>query len=333
MKALYRLFKRSNGIYYVENNQTGKQSSLKTRDRSEAEQLLNARNQDSSQTQLNREIGLTYIKGSDPELANRTWQKVFDAVCSVGSETTQSRRGRLYGKSCFDVIRDKSLIETTSDDLLRLLKPLGSFDNEHLKLAQNYAVQIGWIDRRIVPTKLWPKITPKPKRAITLEEHERIVNAEQNVERKAYYQILWETGASQTDGASLTAENIDWVNETISYHRRKLGTESSPAILKMGPKLKALLMDLPSEGPLFPKLNQQGAEHRSAEFSRRLRLLGIKGISLHSYRYAWAERALAVGLPERFAMKALGHSSKAIHHAYAKNAVVEVPALETYAKD
>ena len=75
MKALYRLFKRSNGVYYVENNQTGKQSSLKTRDRSEAEQLLNARNQDSSQTQLNREIGLTYIKSSDPELANRTWQK------------------------------------------------------------------------------------------------------------------------------------------------------------------------------------------------------------------------------------------------------------------
>ena len=32
-------------------------------------------------------------------------------------------------------------------------------------------------------------------------------------------------------------------------------------------------------------------------------------------------------------MKALGHSSKAIHHAYAKNAVVEVPSLENYAKD
>ena len=332
MKALYRLFKRSNGVYYVENNQTGKQSSLKTRDRSEAEQLLNARNQDSSQTQLNREIGLTFIKSSDPELANRTWQKVFDAVCSIGSETTQSRRERLYGKNCFDVIRHKPLIETTSDDLLRLLKPLGSFDNRHLKLAQNYAVKIGWIDRDILPGKLWPKITPKPKRAITQKEHDRIVTSEQNVERKAYYHLLWETGASQTDGASLTADNIDWANERIIYQRCKLGTESQPAILKMGPGLKGLLLDLPSEGPLFPKLNQLGAEHRSAEFSRRIRLLGIKGISLHSYRYAWAERALAVGLPERFAMKALGHSSKAIHHAYAKNAIVEVPALETYAK-
>lgn len=40
----------------------------------------------------------------------------------------------------------------------------------------------------------------------------------------------------------------------------------------------------------------------------------------------------SAGLPERIAMKALGHSSKAIHHAYAKNAVVEVPSLEGYAK-
>ena len=333
MKALYRLFKRSNGVYYVENNQTGKQSSLKTRDRREAEQLLNAHNQDSSQTQLNREIGLTFIKSSDPELANRTWQKVFDAVCSNGAEITQSRRRRLYGKNCFDVIRHKPLIETTSDDLLRLLKPLGSFDNRHLKLAQNYAVKIGWIDRDILPSKLWPKITSKPKRAITLEEHERIVSTEHNAEHKAFYELLWWTGAAQTDGASLTAENINWVNETIIYHRRKLKQDSPPAILKMGSKLKALLMDLPSEGSLFPKLNQQGAEHRSAEFSRRLKILGIKGISLHSYRYAWAERALEAGLPERIAMKALGHSSKAIHHAYAKNAVVEVPSLENYAKD
>jgi len=332
MKALYRLFKRSNGIFYVQSNQTGKQTSLKTRDAAEAKSLLEARNHQSNQIQLNREIGLAYIKGSDPGLAGRTWQLVFDAVCSCASEKTQERRRRIFKKAIFNVIRNKPLVETTSEDLMGVLKRVGSFDNAHLRLAQNYAFEIGWLDRRIVPTKLWPKVAPKPKRAITPEEHERILDAEQNPERKAYYQILWETGASQSDGATLTAENIDWVNETIIYHRGKLKADSPPAILKMGSKLKALLMDLPSEGPLFPKLNQQGAEHRSAEFSRRLKLLGIKGVSLHSYRYAWAERALKAGLPERIAMKALGHSSKAIHHAYAKNAVVEVPSLENYSK-
>jgi len=53
-------------------------------------------------------------------------------------------------------------------------------------------------------------------------------------------------------------------------------------------------------------------------------------ISLHSYRYAWAERAKTVGMPERFAQQALGHSSKAFVRAYSKKAKVIVPSLEDY---
>ena len=62
----------------------------------------------------------------------------------------------------------------------------------------------------------------------------------------------------------------------------------------------------------------------------RLKTVGISGVSLHSYRYAWAERAKAAGYPERFAMQALGHSSKAVHRAYAKQAQVTLPPLEEY---
>jgi hypothetical protein len=50
----------------------------------------------------------------------------------------------------------------------------------------------------------------------------------------------------------------------------------------------------------------------------------------HGYRYAWAERAKVVGMPERFAQAALGHNSKAIHRAYAKKAQIIVPSLEEY---
>ena len=49
-----------------------------------------------------------------------------------------------------------------------------------------------------------------------------------------------------------------------------------------------------------------------------------------SYRYAWAERALTAGYPERFAMENLGHNSKAVHRAYAKRALVKIPSLEDY---
>jgi hypothetical protein len=55
-------------------------------------------------------------------------------------------------------------------------------------------------------------------------------------------------------------------------------------------------------------------------------------VTLHSYRYAWAERALQCGYPERFAQQALGHNSKAVHHAYSKHAEVTVPSLDDWEK-
>ena len=58
--------------------------------------------------------------------------------------------------------------------------------------------------------------------------------------------------------------------------------------------------------------------------------LGISGVTLHSYRYAWAERAKTVGYPERFAQEALGHNSKAVHRAYAKRALMKIPSLKDY---
>jgi len=74
------------------------------------------------------------------------------------------------------------------------------------------------------------------------------------------------------------------------------------------------------------------AGDRATEFRQRCDGLGIKGVSLDSYRYAWAERALKCGYPERFAQQALGHNSKAVDHAYSKHAEVTVPSLDDWKK-
>jgi len=65
-------------------------------------------------------------------------------------------------------------------------------------------------------------------------------------------------------------------------------------------------------------------------FIRRYRLVEVSGFCLHSYRYAWAERAKMSGYPERFAQLDLGHNSVAMHRAYARNAKVDLPPLEEY---
>ena len=53
-------------------------------------------------------------------------------------------------------------------------------------------------------------------------------------------------------------------------------------------------------------------------------------MSLHSYRYAWAERAKTAGYPERYAQVNLGHNSKAMTRAYSRKAEVEMPSLSEY---
>ncbi|MEI8196081.1 MAG: hypothetical protein WCI73_09250, partial [Phycisphaerae bacterium] len=88
----------------------------------------------------------------------------------------------------------------------------------------------------------------------------------------------------------------------------------------------------PGTGPLFPYLRGVREADRATEFRQRCCGLGIEGVTLHSYRYAWAERAKVAGYPERFAQAALGHNSKAVHRAYAKNAKVVLPSLASFEK-
>ena len=134
-------------------------------------------------------------------------------------------------------------------------------------------------------------------------------------------------GASQGDIASLRGEDVDWKDGTVSFTRKKTGV---PVIVHLGGEALNLFKDLPAEGVLFPYLSGVRAGDRATEFGQRCHQLGIQGVTLHSYRYAWAERAKVVGMPERFAQAALGHNSKAIHRAYAKKAQIIVPSLEDY---
>lgn len=126
----------------------------------------------------------------------------------------------------------------------------------------------------------------------------------------------------------MTAEHVDWHHRVLTYQRKKLEVGSPPARLGVGVQLETLLRALPATGLLFPGIARLSSSDRAAEFRRRCRLLGITGISLHSFRYGFAERAFEAGLSERFAQAALGHSSKAVHRHYAKGAATVCPPLE-----
>jgi integrase len=129
------------------------------------------------------------------------------------------------------------------------------------------------------------------------------------------------------DWCDLAAEDIDWTGRVVSFRRQKTGTVS---IIRFGEELETVLRMLPQAGPLFPKLKPMREAHRATEFARACSRLAIKGATLHSYRYAWAERARTCGYPERFAQESLGHNSKAVHRAYVKRTPTKIASLEDY---
>ncbi len=221
------------------------------------------------------------------------------------------------------------LVETTADDFRAVLAAGGAFTNHFLRCLHNLALGLGWLPWPIIPPKLWPAVKSKPKRAISWAEHQQIIASEKNPEHRQFYELLWEIGASQSDGANLIAANIDWRKKILSYRRQKTGEW---AYLMIGSRLETLLNQLPSQGPLFPRISEMKDSWRSAEFYRRCRLLGLKGVSLHSYRYSFAERTKACGYPQRWAQNALGHNSRAVHQAYAREGIAVCPPLEEYEK-
>ena len=327
MKNRFWLFRR-NGIFYLQDAQSRGKESLHTRDRREAGQIRDARNAAAESPVLGAALAKAYLSARDPQVMERTWQNVFKEYSARGNLETQADRRRLLVRKPYSLLRHRKVVETTATEFLMVLNAGGVKVNTNLRCLHNLAQGLGWLPWPILPPKMWPVLRTKPKRGITAEEHRQVMSSEKNAERRLYYELLWETGASQSDGAALKAENVDWEQGVLTYQRKKTGEWSH---LRIGEGLAQVLRQLPAEGSFFKRIGTN-AKSRASEFFRRCRLLGIRGISLHSYRYAWAERAQACGYPERFAQKALGHSSKAVHRAYARNAQVTVPPLDEFQK-
>jgi integrase len=326
MKQRFYIYRRGE-TFYLQDARTGKQQSLGTKDRKAAWRLLEIKRQTVANPGFNQFLLKSCLTTQDPLLGTRTWQSVMDQMQTHGKDSTKMRCACAMKSKALDALRPMKLVETNAENFLTILNGSKVSVAHYLKRLHNLALGLGWLAFPILAPRLWPKPHFKSKRGIRLAEHQRIISAEKNSERNLYYQLLWEIGSSQSDAAMLTAENIDWPTRSLTYFRMKTGEQAQLAISN---KMAAILEQLPAIGPLFPKIAATTDSARSAEFYRRCKVLGIEGVSLHSYRYAWAERAKTCGYPERFAQSALGHSSQAVHRAYSKKAQVRVPSLEEY---
>jgi integrase len=332
MTIRYRLIRRR-GVFYSIDRRTFKKESLRTADRGEAEQLLAAKNQAAVQPSLNRSMAKVYLSAASPELATRTWADVMEHYVKAGVPSTRDRKERAFRSRPFAALRNLKLIDTEPIHFLFAAehKRSGASTVHYLARLQNFALNLGWLLAPVLAPAAWPKFKKTHFTAITAEEHARIVAREGNPERRHFYELLWETGGSQSDIAALSWNEIDLGEGVIRFRRKKLSSRGGgDSLLRIGPRIRAILDQLPQEGDLFPVIRREQAKHRSTEFHRRCRTLGIEGRNLHGYRYAWAQRAKAAGVPLREAMVHLGHKSRAVHESYAGGAEAAVLPLEFY---
>jgi hypothetical protein len=102
MNNRYRLYRRSNGTYYSFDSNTGKQQSLKTKNKDIADRLMAAKNQASDTAQLNRAMAKIYASGADPELMTRTWSEVCTEYASRSVPSTRPRVERAFRSKPFE---------------------------------------------------------------------------------------------------------------------------------------------------------------------------------------------------------------------------------------
>ena len=102
--------------------------------------------------------------------------------------------------------------------------------NVYLRRMHNFAVDMTWLPWPVLPKKRMAgsRIQGEARHHLRGTSGHRCPRA--NPERKAFYQLAWHLGASQSDLAYLEAENVDWENHIISYARKKTGIDCHYAL-------------------------------------------------------------------------------------------------------
>jgi len=259
-----------------------------------------------------------------------TWDRLISIFATTGKNITKQRKLNEFSRPRWDKLKRIPIADTCGTDFLELLEAGGRMTQQYLSSLQTLAIEMGIRTHVVLPRKYWPKKPKISKRAITEDEHRLLTLNIHSIRWRLFLELLWETGASQSDAAHFRIEHL--TQGEIVYERMKTGMRAAQAISPELRRMMQLAIAGRTKGYILPSMQSMDQKDRATIFRRHCKRLGIVGVSLHSYRYAWAERAFQLGVPERLAMVALGHNSSAIHRAYARNAKIVAPSLSDYSK-
>jgi len=270
-------------------------------------------------------------------------------------QSTIKKEKCCWKNACWNGLRHKRVIDTVANDFQEALKNAGVSLVEFGRKFHNYAMNHRLIPYAIMGKEMWPKIDTDPvSRSITEGEHLTIVGYLSNPSLKPYNDhankhqgtmpemwrdewvnwlwFLWFTGASSADAANMKAECIRWGEGVLEYKRGKWIKPERHAPVRVaiakGGQFEKLLKRLPAAGNLFPLLSLRRSDERAKTFAGVIGCLGIPKVTIHGYRFAFAERAKEAGMSTEDRMASLGHADYDMHHHYDKNAKVTPASIE-----
>ena len=140
----YTLFCRSNGMYYAQDSESRKQTSLATKDRAEAVKLLGAKNDATAQPILNVAMARTYLSAKSPELMTRTWGRLIELMAKGYTGPTAKRWKRFQISAPMRLLADFPIYQTEATHFLEVLnhERAGVSTNVWLRILHHRAFRL-----------------------------------------------------------------------------------------------------------------------------------------------------------------------------------------------
>ena len=104
---------------------------------------------------------------------NITWGNLICTFSSTGCNSTKDRKFREFSNKMWQKLRLTPLHQTSGSNFLQLLANGCTATSVYMKAIQAIAIETGLITHPVLPKKIWPKHTPKPRQAIADEEYRR----------------------------------------------------------------------------------------------------------------------------------------------------------------
>jgi len=309
MKMKFSMFQERNGIWYVRIDR-GKVRSLKTRDKKEAKETLEAfeiayyENKIAALDKKKRinldDFMIEYIKFR-PDLSNSTTRQDKIALKSLGEVLGEKVALRTIDQKKIEefkiTLQKRGVQKTSINSYLR-----------HIRAALNTAKDWGYISKK-VPIKMLKtkKALPKP---INLDDLNKILKyiKKQNFEIWRMCEFALWTACRREEVLNIYWQNIQ--DDVVKI----TGKGDKERLVPLLPRTIEALGEKKDIGLVFKKMHPDTLSHKFKEYTRAC---GFEDLPFHRIRHTSATQMLSKGVPIKTVSKILGHADLATTQIYA----------------